>query len=413
LSKRVVITGLGVVSPVGNNVHDFWTSIISGKSGISKITRFYVAQFDCQIAGEVNDLDLEAAGISHKEARRLSRFIKYASVAALEAVKDSGLDISKDANEIGVHIGSGIGGIEVLEEQKEILLERGPGRCSPFTVPMMITDMASGQVAIMTGAKGPNASTVTACASGTHSIGDAFRMIDRGDAVAMICGGAEAAITPLSFAGFCAAQALSTTMNENPLHASRPFDAERDGFVMGEGSGVVILEELEHAKARRAKSYAEIVGYGSTGDAYHITAPAADGNGGYRAMQTALKRAGLNPSNIDYVNAHGTSTPIGDQIELSAVKRLFGDAAYDMAMSSTKSAIGHLLGAAGAVEAIFSILAIKNNIVPPTLNLDNPSEGCDLNLVPHVAQEREVRHVLSNSFGFGGTNASLVISEVV
>lgn len=407
MSKRVVITGLGVVSPVGNNVQDFWASLISGKSGISKISRFDTTQFDCQIAGEVNDLDLEAAGISHKEARRLSRFIKYASVAALEAVKDSGLDISKDACEIGVHIGSGIGGIEVLEEQKEILLERGPGRCSPFTVPMMISDMASGQVAILTGAKGPNASTVTACASGTHSIGDAFRMIERGDAVAMICGGAEAAITPLSFAGFCAAQALCTSMNDDPLHASRPFDAQRDGFVMGEGSGVVILEELEHAKARGAKIYAEIVGYGSTGDAYHITSPAPEGEGGARAIKLALKDAKVNPDEVDYINAHGTSTVLNDKFETAAIKTVFG-ADTKVAISSTKSMTGHLLGAAGGIEFVAITKAIENDIIPPTTNYKNPDPECDLDYVPNTARKATVNIAISNSFGFGGHNAILV-----
>jgi 3-oxoacyl-[acyl-carrier-protein] synthase II len=419
--RRVVVTGIGLVTPLACGTDLTWNKLIEGKSGLGPIKSFDPSRLTSRIAGEVpRDEGVDGSfiaenHISTKEQRRMDTFIQYGLVAADFAIADSGWSPTdeEDLERTGVLIGSGIGGLPEIEKGAGLLHGGNLRRLSPFFIPASLINLVSGQVAIKHGFKGPNHAVVTACSSGAHAIGDAARMIMWEDAEVMVAGGAEAAICELGVHGFAQARALSTGFNETPEKASRPWDVDRDGFVIGEGAGIVVLEELEHAKKRGAQIYAEIVGYGMSGDAHHITAPAADGNGGYRAMQAALKRAGLNPSDIDYVNAHGTSTPLGDEIELGAVKRLFGDAAYDIAMSSTKSAIGHLLGAAGAVEAIFSILAIKNNIVPPTLNLDNPSDGCDINLVPHEAQEREVRRVLSNSFGFGGTNASLIISEVV
>jgi 3-oxoacyl-[acyl-carrier-protein] synthase II len=419
--RRVVVTGIGLVTPLACGTDLTWNKLVEGKSGLGPIKSFDPSRLTSRIAGEVpRDEGVDGSFIaenyiSTKEQRRMDTFIQYGLVAADFAIADSGWSPTDEENleRTGVLIGSGIGGLPEIEKGAGLVHEGNLRRLSPFFIPASLINLVSGQVAIKHGFKGPNHAVVTACSSGAHAIGDAARMIMWEDAEVMIAGGAEAAICELGVHGFAQARALSTGFNETPEKASRPWDVDRDGFVIGEGAGIVVLEELEHAKKRGAQIYAEIVGYGMSGDAHHITAPAADGNGGFRAMQAALKRAGLNPSDIDYVNAHGTSTPLGDEIELGAVKRLFGDAAYDIAMSSTKSTIGHLLGAAGAVEAIFSILAIKNNIVPPTLNLDNPSEGCDINLVPHEAQEREVRHVLSNSFGFGGTNASLVVSEVV
>ncbi|CAN0542375.1 unnamed protein product, partial [Laminaria digitata] len=352
--------------------------------------------------------------ISSKEQRRIDEFIVYGISAAVEAVEDSGWkpEERNDQERTGVMIGSGIGGLQTIANGAILLHEQGPRKVGPFFIPSALINLASGHVSIRYGFKGPNHAVVTACSTGAHAIGDAARLIMLDDADVMVAGGAEAAICRIGIAGFAACRALSTGYNDTPEQGSRPYDKGRDGFVMGEGAGVVVLEEYEHAKARGAKIYAEVVGYGLSGDAHHITAPADDGDGGFRSMAAAIKRAGLNREDIDYVNAHGTSTPLGDEIELGAVKRLFGDHAYELSMSSTKSAIGHLLGAAGAVEAIYSIMAINTNVVPPTINLDDPSDSCDIDLVPHTAKEREVRHVLSNSFGFGGTNASLVFSEV-
>ena len=418
--RRVVVTGLGLVTPLGIGVKNNWDGITSGKSGISAIESFDVSDLPAKIAGQVPrgsssdamfDPDLY---MSPKEQRRVDDFIIYAMGAAVQAVEDAGWepDNENDRERTGVVIGSGIGGLQTIYEGSTLINERGPRKVGPFFIPSALINLASGYLSIRYGFKGPNHAVVTACSTGAHAIGDASRMIMLDDADVMIAGGTEAAICRIGLAGFAAARALSTSYNDTPEKASRPYDQGRDGFVMGEGAGIIVLEEYEHAKSRGANIYAEILGYGMSGDAYHITAPAVDGNGGFRSMQAALKNANINPEDIDYVNAHGTSTPLGDEIELAAVKRLFGDHAYKIAMSSTKSAIGHLLGAAGSVEAIYSILAIHNNVVPPTLNLDNPSESCDIELVPHTAQEREVKRVLSNSFGFGGTNATLVFSEL-
>jgi 3-oxoacyl-[acyl-carrier-protein] synthase II len=411
---------MGVVSPLGIGVSHVWRRLLAGDSGISSIQSFDASELACQIAGHV-PVGETANGDYHvddwvdrKDQRKMDPFIAFAIAAAEEAIKDSGWVATDDESRerTGVLIGSGIGGLPGISETSVTLHERGPRRVSPFFIPANLINLASGHVSIRHGFCGPNHSVVTACATGAHAIGDATRMIQFEDAEVMVAGGAEAAICRMGIAGFAAAKALSTGFNDDPKHASRPWDVGRDGFVMGEGAGVVVLEEIEHAKARGAKIYAEVTGYGLSGDAYHITAPAPNGTGGFRAMKTALKRAGINADEIDYVNAHGTSTPLGDEIELGAVKRLFGDHAYNLSMSSTKSAIGHLLGAAGAVEAIFSMKAIEEGIVPPTLNLENPSEGCDIDLVAKVAKERPVRNAMSNSFGFGGTNASLVLSAV-
>lgn len=407
--RRVVITGLGIVSPVGNTVEEAWNSITAGKSGIKPMTRLNADDYPAKVAAEIRDFEPEQF-IEKKEARKMDRFTQFAVAAAKMAVADAKLEITeKNAPRIGVWVGSGIGGMETFETQYKTFLERGYRRVSPFFVPMMIPDMAAGQVSIYLGAKGVNSCTVTACATGTNSIGDAFKVIQRGDADAMISGGTEAPITQMSVAGFCANTALST--NPDPATASRPFDAERDGFVIGEGAGIVVLEELEHAKARGAHIYAEVVGYGSTGDAHHITAPAPEGEGGSRAMKMALDDAGLAPSDIDYINAHGTSTPYNDKFETAAIKTVFGDHAKQLAVSSTKSMTGHLLGAAGGVEAIFTALAIQENTLPPTINLQNPDPECDLDYVPNEARKSEVRAAMSNSLGFGGHNATIVLKQ--
>jgi len=417
--RRVVVTGLGLVTPLGCGVAASWEGITSSRSGLGPITRCDVSDLPARIAGEVPLGDgpgqFNADNyIEPKEQKKMDTFIHYAFGAATEAVEDAGIaGLSEEEKlRIGVMVGSGIGGLRIIEETVLTMAEKGPRRVSPFFIPAALINLASGQISIKYGFKGPNHSVVTACSTGAHAIGDAARLIALDDADIMVAGGAEATICRIGLAGFAAARALSTSYNDTPTKGSRPWDKGRDGFVMGEGAGVVILEEYEHAKKRGAKIYGEVVGYGLSGDAYHITAPSPEGDGGFRAMQAALKRAKLEPSDIDYINAHGTSTPLGDEIELGAVKRLFGDAAYKLSMSSTKSAIGHLLGAAGAVEAIFSLLAIHTQIAPPTLNLDDPSDGCDIDLVPHKAKERKINAALSNSFGFGGTNASVVFKKV-
>ncbi len=420
--RRVVVTGMGIVSPLGCGVEKNWTKLIASQSGISKVTRFEVSDFTSQIAGLVPyKSEGHADGFSAddtmppKEQKKVDTFILYGMMAADEAVADSGWNPQTDEERerTGVMIGSGIGGLQSIYETAETLIEKGPRRVSPFAVPAMLINLVSGHVSIKHGFKGPNHSVVTACATGSHAIGDAARLIMLGDADVMVAGGAEAAANRLGMASFAACRALSTGHNDNPTGASRPFDEGRDGFVIAEGSGVVVLEELEHAKKRGAKIYAEVIGYGLSGDAYHITSPAENGDGGFRAMKAALARAGVSPHEIDYINAHGTSTPMGDGIECGAVKRLFGSAIETVAMSSTKSSIGHLLGAAGAVEAIYTIKSIQTGILPPTLNLENVSEPCKgIDLVPLKAKEKKVRTALSNSFGFGGTNASLVIRAV-
>ncbi len=416
--RRVVVTGLGMVSPLGCGVEITWERILAGKSGARAITKFRVDDLPTRIAGGVplgdgSDGTFDAdQWVDPKEQRRVDDFIIFAMAAAEQAVTDAGWKPTDEEDLIrtGVMIGSGIGGLPGIEEASIILHEKGPRRISPFFIPGRLINLASGQVSIRYGFKGPNHAVVTACSTGAHAIGDAARLIMLDDADVMVAGGAEAAISRLGMAGFCSARAMSTAYNDTPERGSRPWDKDRDGFVMGEGSGVVVLEELEHARKRGAKIYAEVVGYGMSGDAYHITAPAEDGNGGFRSMQAALKRAQLNPSDIDYINAHGTSTPLGDEIELGAVKRLFGSATGTVSMSSTKSSVGHLLGAAGAVEAIFSILAMRDQVAPPTLNLENPSDSCTgIDLVPLQPRQRKINAILSNSFGFGGTNASLVL----
>jgi len=409
--RRVVITGLGVVSPVGSELKTFWENITAGKSGVSKISKFDISDFPVQIAAEVKDFDpLEY--FDKKEVRRTDPFIQYAMGAAVQAVKNAGLDTDKvDPERVGVLIGSGIGGIKTIEEQHTILLNKGPKRVSPYCVPMEIINMASGLVSIRFGFKGPNISVVTACATGTHAIGEAYRTIQYGDADVMVAGGAESAITPLSIAGFAAARALSTR-NDEPEKASRPFEKNRDGFVMGEGAGVVVLEEYEHAKRRGAPILAEIVGYGTSGDAYHMTAPAPGGEGAARAIRNALKDAKISPDMIDYVNAHGTSTKFNDLYETMAIKSVFGDHAYKLKVSSIKSMIGHLLGAAGGVEIVASVLTLQTGVIPPTINYEEPDPECDLDYVPNEAIEMDVNYVLKNSFGFGGTNACLVLKRV-
>jgi 3-oxoacyl-[acyl-carrier-protein] synthase II len=414
--RRVVVTGMGLVTPLGIGLDQVWRRLLAGESGIGAIQSFDVSDLPSRVAGQVPRGD-RASGLFNaddwvppKDHRKMDEFIIFAMGAAVQAVEDSGWqpDSEEEFERTGVMIGSGIGGLPSINDAAITLQERGPRRISPFFIPSSLINLASGNVSIRYGFKGPNHAVVTACSTGAHAIGDAARLIMLDDADVMVCGGTEAAICRLGLAGFAAARALSTNFNDDPPRASRPWDQSRDGFVMGEGAGILVLEELEHAKERGAKIYAEVLGYGMSGDAHHLTAPAEDGNGAFRSMRNALKSAHLAPDSIDYINAHGTSTPLGDEIELGAVKRLFGDHAYRLAMSSTKSAIGHLLGAAGSVEAIFSILAMRDGIVPPTLNLDNPSPSCDIDLVPKVAQERRVNYVLSNSFGFGGTNASLI-----
>ncbi|ENQ3107546.1 3-oxoacyl-[acyl-carrier-protein] synthase II [Bacillus sp. 491mf] len=407
--KRVVVTGVGAVTPVGTDVKTAWENIKNGVSGIGRLTRLDADQFPVKVAAEINDFDVEKY-IDKKEARRMDRFTHYALAASKMAVEDAKLEITEENGpRIGVWIGSGIGGMETYEEQFKIFNEKGARRVSPFFVPMMIPDMAAGQVSIALGAKGINTCTVTACASGAHSIGDAFKVIQRGDADAMITGGAEAPLTNMAVAGFCSAKAL--TFSEDPATACRPFDKNRSGFVMGEGAGILVLEELEHALARGAHIYAEIVGYGATGDAFHITSPAPGGEGGVRAMRQALEEAGLQPEDIDYINAHGTSTELNERYETMAIKEVFGEQAYKVAVSSTKSMTGHLLGAAGAVEAIISVKTIEDGIVPPTINYETPDPECDLDCVPNQARQQKVRAVLSNSLGFGGHNAALVFKE--
>jgi 3-oxoacyl-[acyl-carrier-protein] synthase II len=403
--RRVVVTGIGAVTPLGNDAETTWNNIVEGVSGIGPVTRLNADDFPAKVAAEVKEFNVENF-IDKKDARKMDRFTHYAVAASLMAVKDSRLEITDDnAPRVGVWIGSGIGGMETFEQQHETFMNRGYRRVSPFFVPMMIPDMATGQVSITLGARGFNSCTVTACATGTNSIGDAFKVIQRGDADVMVTGGAEAPITKMSFAGFCANTALST--NQDPQKASRPFDKNRDGFVMGEGAGIVVLEELEHALARGAKIYAEIVGYGATGDAYHITAPAPEGEGGARAMKMALDDAGLAPEEVGYINAHGTSTEYNDKFETMAIKSVFGEQAYKLAVSSTKSMTGHLLGAAGGIEAIFTVLALKEGILPPTINLDTPDPECDLDYVPNEARRQQVNAAMSNSLGFGGHNATI------
>lgn len=410
MKKRVVITGLGCVTPVGTGKDDFWVNIKSGVSGIDKITRFDYTNYQTQIAGEVKDFTPEDY-ISKKELKKMDRFTQFAMVASKLAVADSELDLNNiDGNRMGTVIGTGIGGVETIEAQHKNLLEKGNRRVSPFFIPMMIGNMAAGQVAIEFGAKGPSTNICTACASGTNSVGDAFKIIQRGDADIMIAGGTEAAVAEFAVAGFCNMKAMSTN-NDNPQKASRPFDKDRDGFVMGEGCGILILEELESAIKRNAKIYAEIVGYGMTSDAYHITTPAENGEGAARAMQMAINDAGIEPEKIDYINAHGTSTYYNDLYETMAIKSVFGENAKNISISSTKSMTGHLLGASGAIEAIVCALAIKDNFVPPTINLENPGEGMDLDYTPNKGKERTINYALSNSLGFGGHNATIVLKK--
>jgi 3-oxoacyl-[acyl-carrier-protein] synthase II len=424
--RRVVITGLGLVTPLGWGVEASWSAILAGKSGAGRITNFDASDYACQVACEVPRVDGRGGGgpdfpasfdpdqvLSPRDQRRVDDFILYAIAAADEAVRDSGWAPTdeSDRERTGVNIGSGIGGLATIAETAIELHEKGPRRISPFFIPSALINLASGQVSIRHGFKGPNHSVVTACATGAHSVGDAMRFIQHGDADVMIAGGAEAAVCPIGIAGFIASRAMSTHFNDAPQRASRPYDRDRDGFVMGEGAGSLVLEELEHARSRGAKIYAEVVGYGLAGDAFHITAPADDGDGGFRAMRAAIAHAGISPDDIDYINAHGTSTPLGDEIELRAVERLMGNAAAKVTMSSTKSATGHLLGAAGAIEAAFSVLALRDQVAPPTLNLDNPSVETPINLAPHHAQPRKIDIALSNSFGFGGTNASVIFKK--
>ncbi len=418
--RRVVVTGMGIVSPLGTGVEATWSRMIAGESGAGPITRFDASDLSTRIAFEVKEGDGSNGTlkrddwIDSKDQRRYDDFIQFALIAAKQAMADSGYEAKTEDEKYrsGVLVGSGIGGLTGIQDTTLLINEKGPRRVSPFFIPGSLINLASGLISINFGLKGPNHSVVTACATGTHAIGDAARIIAVGDADVMVAGGAESAICRIGIAGFIACKALSSAFNDTPEKASRPYDKDRDGFVMGEGAGIVVLEELEHAKARGAKIYGEIIGYGMSGDAYHITAPSSDGDGAFRCMQAALKRAGISAGEIDYVNAHGTSTPLGDEIELRAIERLTGNAAANMAMSSTKSAVGHLLGAAGAVEAVFSLLAMRDNICPPTLNLDNPSVETALDLVPKVAKKKPIDTVLSNSFGFGGTNASLIFRRV-
>ncbi|OAS15005.1 beta-ketoacyl-ACP synthase II [Paenibacillus oryzisoli] len=407
--NRVVITGMGVVTALGQDLETFWGNLSSGKSGVGLIENFDVSEYPTRIAAEIKDFNIENY-VDRKESRRMDRFVQFAVAGALNALKDANLNVNEDADpeRVGVSVGSGIGGLNTWEEQHRILLEKGPKRVSPFFIPMMIANMASGHVSMVTGAKGPNSTAVTACATGTHSIGDSFKMIQRGDADVMICGGAEATITPIGVAGFCALRAMSTR-NEEPHLASRPFDSGRDGFVMGEGAGVLILESLEHAQKRGARIYAEVIGYGMSGDAYHMTDP--DPDGAARCMVKAIKDAGISPDEISYINAHGTSTPVGDKSETIAIKKALGEHAYKVAVSSTKSMTGHLLGAAGGVEAVICGLSIANSLIAPTINLDNQDPECDLDYVPNKAREANVDIAMSNSFGFGGHNATIIMKK--
>jgi 3-oxoacyl-[acyl-carrier-protein] synthase II len=408
--NRVVITGLGVISPLGNDIDTFWNHLIQGKSGVSTITRFDTSDFAVKIAAEVKDFN-PLDFMNKKDAKRMDRFVQFAVAASKMALEHAGLDMDKVEKErVGTYIGSGIGGLETLEEQHKVMMKRGPRRVSPFFVPMMIANMASGIVSIQIGAKGPNSAAISACATGTHCVGDAFKILQRGDADVMIAGGTEATILPMAVAGFSAMGALSTN-NEAPEKASRPFDRDRDGFVMGEGAGVLVLETLEHAQKRGANVIAEVVGYGMTADAYHLTSPDPDGDGAKRSMLMAVKDAGLEPEDVDYINAHGTSTDYNDKFETMAIKGAFGEHAKRLAISSTKSMTGHLLGAAGGIETIATALAIKEGIVPPTINLENPDPDCDLDYVPNEARKMRVRVALSNSLGFGGHNATIALKE--
>ncbi|WP_442600978.1 beta-ketoacyl-ACP synthase II [Paenibacillus sp. KN14-4R] len=407
--KRVVITGLGVITSLGKEVETFWGNLLDGKSGVSHVESFDVSEYPTRIGASIKDFNPEDY-IDRREARRMDRFVQFAVAATDKAMKDAKLDVRElaDPERVGVSVGSGIGGLQTWEEQHKILLEKGPKRVSPFFIPMMIANMASGQISMITGAKGPNTTSVTACATGTHSIGDSFKLIKHGEADVMICGGAEATISPTGMAGFCALRAMSTR-NEEPEKASRPFDTDRDGFVMGEGAGILILESLDHAQARGAHIYAEVIGYGMSGDAHHMTDP--DPDGAARCMIKAIKDAGISPSEIDYINAHGTSTPVGDKSETIAIKKALGDHAYKVAVSSTKSMTGHLLGAAGGVEAVICGLTIERGIIPPTINLENPDPECDLDYVPNHPRQAEVKVAMSNSFGFGGHNATILLKK--
>jgi 3-oxoacyl-[acyl-carrier-protein] synthase II len=409
--RRVVVTGLGTVCPVGNSVSEAWANVLAGKSGITRITRFDPAQVACQIAGEVKNFDV-ATFLSPKEARRMDRFMHLGIAAGIEAVKDSGIEITEaNAERIGVNIGSGMGGLPMIEDTYQDLLKGGPRKISPFFVPGTIINMISGNLSIMFGLKGPNLAMVTACTTSAHCIGEAGRLIEYGDADVMVAGGSESTVTMLAVGGFASARALSTR-NDDPATASRPWDKDRDGFVLGEGSGVIVLEELEHARKRGARIYAELAGYGMSGDAHHITAPQESGDGAARCMANALRNAGMNKDDVDYINAHGTSTPLGDLAETVAVKRCFGDHARKLAVSSTKSMTGHLLGAAGGIEAVFSVLAVRDQVAPPTANLLNQDPACDLDYVPNAARRMPIRTALSNSFGFGGTNGTLIFRRV-
>jgi 3-oxoacyl-[acyl-carrier-protein] synthase II len=410
LNRRVVVTGLGLVTPVGNSVEATWSALMAGRSGVDSIKKFDVEKFPVRFAAEVKNFD-PLDYVEKKEARKMGAFIHYAIAAADEAMKDSGLEITDDNSEqVGTYISSGIGDFWAIEREHSKLLNDGPGRVSPFFIPSAIVNLAAGQVSIRHGAKGPNSATATACAAGAHAIGDSLKIIQRGDADAMICGGAESAITPMSVAGFAAMRALSTR-NDDPQHASRPFERDRDGFVIGEGAGLMILEELESARRRGARIYAELVGYGMTADAFHITMPDETGSGAIRVMQKALKDAGVEPEVVGYINAHGTSTPYNDKFETAAIKKTFGEHAYQLAVSSTKSMTGHLLGAAGGIEGVFSVLAITRGIIPPTINYVNPDPDCDLDYVPNEPRETRIDYALSNSFGFGGTNAALLFKR--
>ncbi|MCP4151682.1 MAG: beta-ketoacyl-ACP synthase II [bacterium] len=408
--NRVVVTGLGILSSVGKTALESWENVKNGRSGISRITRFDASEYAAKIAGEVKDYN-PLDYFDRKEARKMDPFVQYALIASEEAVKDSGLDFEKiDLERCGAYIGSGIGGISTIESNYELLLKRGPHRVSPFFLPATLANLATGQVSIKYGLKGPNFANVTACAASNHSVGDSFKILQRGDADVMVAGGAEYPITPLGISGFSVMKALSTR-NEEPQRASRPFDKDRDGFVAADGAGVVVLETLEHAVKRGAKIYAELVGYGYSGDAYHVTAPDPEGSGAVRTMKKAIADAGINPDAVDYINAHGTSTALNDKLETQAIKTVFGQHAHSVSISSTKSMTGHMLGATGAVEAIFSIFAINNSFIPPTINYENPDEDCDLNYTPNKGVEKDVTYALSNSFGFGGTNGSLILKK--
>ncbi|HYX29950.1 MAG TPA: beta-ketoacyl-ACP synthase II [Pyrinomonadaceae bacterium] len=410
MKRRVVVTGLGLVTPVGNSVEVTWAALAAGKSGADYIKKFDAEKFPVRFACEVKDFN-PLDYVEKKEARKMGAFIQYAIAASQEAVDNSGLKITDDiAESVGTYISSGIGDFWAIEREHEKLLKDGPGRVSPFFIPSAIVNLASGQVSIRHNAKGPNSATATACSAGAHAIGDSFKIIQRGDADAMICGGAESAITPMSVAGFAALRALSTR-NDDPQHASRPFELHRDGFVIGEGAGIMVLEELEFAKRRGARIYAEVVGYGMTGDAFHITMPDQTGSGAVRVMQKALDDAGVKPEQVDYINAHGTSTPYNDKFETVAIKKTFGEHAYKMAISSTKSMTGHLLGAAGGVEGVFSVLSMERNLLVPTINYEDPDPECDLDYIPNHAREAKINYALSNSFGFGGTNAALLFKR--